>query len=765
MSLLAKSVRDGVEKTLHAHIEDDLRACEVLFGARAQPTRLAQRWLQFFRLPADTFPLFWANTIAAVALHDLGKANDGFQGMLREGGEQAVRHEQLSAFLLCCPNVADWLAQRPELDLDLISSAVLGHHLQASEETIGQPNGGRETVRIETDHADLAAIFASLGHRLGLPEVAPELPRQWSFGDRGESIDTHAEHLRRRFRRLHKQIGKDQARRALYLAVKTAVIVSDSAGSGLAREGYEITAWLAAAFGDEACVNGTYIEREVLKKRIAQIERRTGKAFAYQDFQECAATQPDRTLMIAPCGAGKTLAAWRWIAAQLDAQPRGRVLFLYPTRATATEGFRDYVAHAPESDASLLTGTAAYELRDMFSNPDDPREGVDYLTEARLYALGYWSKRVFSATVDQFLGFIKQNYKGICLLPVLADAVVVVDEVHSFDVGLFGSFRKFLAAFDVPVLAMTASLPEGRRCALQEEGMALLNSEGLADLETIAEQPRYRVELGDLEEVRAAVRAALVAGERVLWVVNTVDRAQALADEFSDWMPLCYHSRFTLDDRKCRHAKLIESFQDTTGGARLAITTQVAEMSLDLDAQVLVSELAPISALIQRMGRCNRYGRAELGRVWFYAPDGDLPYERADHRTAEAFVAEFRGRQVSQANLEAALERYTAGQGREADHGQAFLDDGPWAMARGEALRDGVDYTTQAVLDTQLDAVLAAQRARQPIDGFIVPVPHRLAQRDPQRRLPHYLHIAPASHYTSDFGFLRAPVAPQGGTL
>ena len=47
----------------------------------------------------------------------------------------------------------------------------------------------------------------------------------------------------------------------------------------------------------------------------------------------------------------------------------------------------------------------------------------------RLYALGLWSRRYFSATVDQFLGFIEHSYTGLCLLPALADSAVNVDMI------------------------------------------------------------------------------------------------------------------------------------------------------------------------------------------------------------------------------------------------------------------------------------------------------------------------------------------------
>ena len=187
----------------------------------------------------------------------------------------------------------------------------------------------------------------------------------------------------------------------------------------------------------------------------------------FKSFQ-CEVAKPGpRVLMTASRGSGKTLAAWNWITACLEERPASRVLFFHPTRATATEGFRDYVSLAPEDDAGLLSGTAAYELRDMFTVPDespDPRPGLKYESDPRLFALGHWKKRIFSATADQFFPFMQYAYGPLCLLPLLVESIVVVDEVHSFDRSMFNTLKRFLREFpDVPVLCMTATLPIERR--------------------------------------------------------------------------------------------------------------------------------------------------------------------------------------------------------------------------------------------------------------------------------------------------------------
>jgi CRISPR-associated endonuclease/helicase Cas3 len=179
-----------------------------------------------------------------------------------------------------------------------------------------------------------------------------------------------------------------------------------------------------------------------------------------------------KALLLAACGAGKTLAAWKWAEQQSREREIGRVIFLYPTRGTATEGFRDYVGWAPEADAALVTGTARYELEAMADNPSEATKDKTFRSEAdeRLYALGFWSRRYFSATVDQFLSFIEHSYQSLCLLPVLADSAIIIDEVHSFDLKMFDSLVSFLENFDIPVLCMTATLPPTRQKRLDLSG-------------------------------------------------------------------------------------------------------------------------------------------------------------------------------------------------------------------------------------------------------------------------------------------------------
>ena len=96
----------------------------------------------------------------------------------------------------------------------------------------------------------------------------------------------------------------------------------------------------------------------------------------------------------------------------------------------------------------------------------------------------------------------------------------------------------------------------------------------------------------------------LAARGKVLWVCNTVARVMDAATRAADLAPMLYHSRFKYEDRVARHQALINAFR--AKGPALAICSQVAEMSLDLSADLLVTDLAPVPAMIQRLGRLNR---------------------------------------------------------------------------------------------------------------------------------------------------------------
>lgn len=789
--LLAKSSQNGRELSLLQHTLDVMDTAENMYGTVAGgPTHLGSAWLRFFKIEERRWPAFHANLLASAGFHDWGKANDGMQAVLhRRPGEQVMRHEHLSALMLALDGVVPWLQPRGDVDWDLVLSAVLTHHLKAGCKDLDAPplrktKQFRLLNHIPEFKDDLVGL---LTQRLGLAKTPPKFPTSplWSFNEGGTkvSIVQKREELQdRRLRRFQEALRKPdgQARQRMLWAVRAALIAADAAASGLFRVETNIRAWIQTNFTHAALCDRAFIEKEIIQKRIDELKGKN-KWKDWTDFQKHCDDLSERALLLAPCGSGKTLAAWRWIAAQVAKRSVARVIFLYPTRATAKEGFRDYVSWAPESHAALMHGTADYDLQDMFTNAEDPRHGYDYETDRRLYALRFWTRRIFSATVDQFLAFLHYGYGPVCLLPLLADSVVVIDEVHSFDRSMFSGLKGFLRTFDVPVLCMTATLPNDRRDDLAACGLQVCD-EKPGELRGIAEAPRYVLHRVDEREAIDCIRKALSEGQRVLWVVNQVKRAQRAAQlmacDFSaanrnqdclhvtPGVPLfCYHSRFLLRDRVKRHNQVVGAFRDDSPPA-LAITTQVCEMSLDMDADLLVTEECPITALIQRMGRCNRARtpRKGAGTVLVYRPLDDRgkpdckPYDSDALTGLEAFLNDLSDRTfLNQSDLEVALIRAPLPPSK-GDKASNFLESGPYALGGEDEFRDIEEFSISAVLNRDLEDFLKMQQAKKPTDGLIVPVPRRLGkERDP--RLPSHLAVGATEHYHAAIGFCDKPLA------
>lgn len=762
-TILAKSPaiqgRVSFHETLEGHAGSVAESFQLLFQAESQSGRLGRKWLAFFKLSDTDWNSFTAHGVASAWLHDLGKANNSFQQLVRrESTAQAIRHEQLSGLLLNLSDVAAYFSQY--LDLDLLLSVIMSHHLRLDRKTIGQAG------LFEGFHLHVAAIqtlfqraAASIDPELHCPDF--NVPHQWSFLDNPNSYSVYeaVDNLRHRLEKYHRSLKKKPEENRLLRALRAALIVSDSAGSAILREDKQLSSWLAPLFSNDYILTDKQIKEEVIEARTSTISK--SRPFRWSQFQDSAAELPDRSLLITPCGSGKTLAAWRWIASQAARRSITRAIFLYPTRGTAAEGFRDYVSWAPESDAALISGSSSFDLEGMFDHPSDERSNRSYLTEDRLFALGYWPRRIFSSTVDQFLGFIQNVYASICLLPLLCDSVLVIDEVHSFDKGLFAALKGFLKEFDLPVLCMTASLPESRIETLRQLGLRLFpdpksnSAEVFPDLAERSHKPRYQVEqLAKSEEAFEKARDYLSKGQRVLWVVNTTERCQTLARELN---ALCYHSRFRLTDRKKQHDQVVRAFQQKETPV-CAVTTQVCEMSLDLDADVLISEYAPITALIQRMGRCNRRDfpdQNRKGHVFIYKAENIRPYDEESMKGVPEFVRALDGKTVTQAQLESLLEAHGPDH-YEAERWLAFITGGVNALSREESLRESRDYTVQALLDNDLEKYLQLRAARSPAaQGMLLPVPRRDGYKD--NRLPSWLWGASSENYDLNLGYMPKP--------
>jgi CRISPR-associated endonuclease/helicase Cas3 len=291
-------------------------------------------------------------------------------------------------------------------------------------------------------------------------------------------------------------------------------------------------------------------------------------------------------------------------------------------------------------------------------------------------------------TVDQALMSVLQVKHVFVRLFGLAHKTVIVDEVHAYDTymsTLLEQLLRWLAALGSSVVLLSATLPDARRRSLVQafaEGAgedeprvphavyprltSYVAGSGArsATVET-SERSQKRVaiewlnqvdDLGNLDNVALGryLREMLQDGGCAAVVCNTVRRAQDVftalkpffpgdADDGSPQLDLL-HSRFLLKDRQTRERRVLERFGPPSGpreqpseGRRpdraVLVATQVIEQSLDIDFDLMVTDMAPVDLMLQRSGRLHRHlvrrpSRLEcpiLGIVQRPVGSGDAP--------------------------------------------------------------------------------------------------------------------------------------------
>lgn len=583
--LLAKKADDpdhpAPEQTLLGHSKKVIQAAEILNDL------LGQEIQKFIGSSLDQDS--WRKcSLLAAWLHDLGKANDHFQAMIRGGQrQQGVRHETLGVVViheLLEPWLQEFWRCFPAWLQGAVYFAIAGHHLKFPDR---QQRTGAEVIFLG-GHPELRS-YLDLGRDLLQLSPPPELSdRRYSLlalGDLGAILS-----------RLQRQLLQDfdEKQKLVIAALKVFLLNADLAGSVLPERNQDLDSWLAARL--RAALASQALENLVVKKI---------KGSPSRPFQRAVAEATSPTVLVqAGCGSGKTVAAYLWAARQAAGR---RLFFCYPTTTTASEGFSGYW-HEPELDALLIHSRAEVDYR-LLDNMPAPTATEQELRILKLEALDTWSVPAVVCTAHTVFGLLQNFRRGLYAWPALIQAVFVFDEIHSFSPRLFQHLLRFLTVFkNSPVLLMTASLLPAQLRALrqvcQERG-GLLTIGGPPERETAL---RYKLQLVDEEAAWRAVRETLAQKGKVLWIVNTVARCvDVAARAAAAGLPVQpFHSRYRYRDRLQRQRQVISGFAPNKP-AMLAITTQVAEISLDISADLLVSELAPVPSLIQRLGRLNRF--------------------------------------------------------------------------------------------------------------------------------------------------------------
>lgn len=355
-------------------------------------------------------------------------------------------------------------------------------------------------------------------------------------------------------------------------------------------------------------------------------------------------------IMRAPTGSGKTVAALLWAQQQILHGNADRLVIAMPTRFTSTS--LDIDISEDVSDTGLYHSSAWFARYKKEAKRDDNnrRQAKEVLKLARLLMMP-----ANVTTIDHLLMALtgtREDHHAIFFN--LMNSCIVIDEADFYDEFIQANITKLLEAlrvFDIRILIMSATVPESTK--------ALYNIETLVDPYSLSnpvspeakrEARRTRCTIRrhgpvEPEEVLDSIfdNLDIESVDPLIIYANTVVRAL----KYYDWFikrnkePILYHSRFTEPDKNHIESDLIDALGRKAWEKReakgVAILTQIGEMSLNISAKQMISDLCPMDRLAQRAGRLSRFEGMEPGILHILKPmkNGEIypaPYGEYDRK-------------------------------------------------------------------------------------------------------------------------------------
>ncbi|WP_417221852.1 CRISPR-associated helicase/endonuclease Cas3 [Amphritea sp.] len=383
---------------------------------------------------------------------------------------------------------------------------------------------------------------------------------------------------------------------------------------------------------------------EAALKQTGMIEQILGAGFRFlfpsyaprgvQCLLDNLPLKPGLTIVEADTGSGKTEFALAYASTLIKSGFADGVVFGLPTQATANGLFSRIGKAAnilfPDALPTLAHGKSRYLLSDM-----SDESGFLHQSNKRAF-LG----AVSVATIDQILmGVLSVRHQFVRSFGT-RKSVLVLDEIHSFDPYMMGLIEQVLKGQHQAygsVILLSATLPEHTKEKLLSCYKGKFSSDEyplVTHTDLLGNTKEYPLPEGMKVNKKRVVKTHIWQAENCLpssdqivqihrWVVqgamvaaicNTVADAQKLylkiIAENPEYPVDLFHARYAFADRERIEKQVLSDYgKEAKRSGRLLISTQVIEQSLDLDFDIMISQIAPIEYLMQRMGRLWRHDR------------------------------------------------------------------------------------------------------------------------------------------------------------
>lgn len=298
-------------------------------------------------------------------------------------------------------------------------------------------------------------------------------------------------------------------------------------------------------------------------------------------------------IVIAPTGSGKTEASLLWMNGE-------KSFYTLPLKVSSNAIYLRIKENYEYKDVALLHSDAmAVYLREYNGNEDI---GEKYERSKML------SQPLTVCTVDQLFRFVYRALGTEIFAATLKYSKLVLDEIQAYEPRVIATIiygLKMIQEMGGKFAIITATFPPVLKYGLVE-GKQYIFKDFTGKEYQVEKYPRHKVEIRhsemNLDEIRLRGK-----NRKVLVICNTVSKAQKLYKKLEGENVWLLHSKYIRRDRAFLERKIM-GFSES-GESGIWITTQIVEASLDIDFDILYTEMCTADSLLQRMGRCNRKGR------------------------------------------------------------------------------------------------------------------------------------------------------------
>lgn len=339
------------------------------------------------------------------------------------------------------------------------------------------------------------------------------------------------------------------------------------------------------------------------KKLINNIDKRYGKNL--RTVQQYMREKADsNVVIIAPTGSGKTEAALYWLNGE-------KGFYTLPLKVSSNAIYKRIREEYNFKDVALLHSESLQkyieESVDEQRKDDEEKSAKEKFEKTKMF-----SAPLTISTVDQLFLFVYKALGTEIMAATLKYSKVIIDEIQSYEPRIVAALiygLKTISQMGGKFAIMTATLPPVLLDFMNKYGLIKNETYCFEDFSAENAMQRHMIKLYEqefnLEEIAEESKT-----KKVLVICNTVKKAQEtyrLLEEYTDNV-YSLHARYIKKHRKILEKNIMQ-FSENRESIGIWVTTQIVEASLDIDFDILYTEMCTADSLLQRMGRCNRKGR------------------------------------------------------------------------------------------------------------------------------------------------------------